>query len=267
MTCLVTWIGVDGRGQSSCYISADSRFSWNQTGTHSWDHGRKVFCSRKSPDIWGYYGDVVLPSTVIGQIVEATDEELLLLGEDSQSLFERAFKEQLKTYPSTQARGFGVIHCRREGMSVASQFHIRHLSWMPNRGWLSEELEAPQMSGVVGCFGSGKEQFDEWLSKFSGSDVGGTSRAVFQAFCKSLEENENPQVGGAPQLVSLYRAKNGQQHGIVWEGEAWLAGLRLTKGDSDPSIEFRDSLFERCDPKTLCRFFGAQPQPLPTQIR
>ena len=265
MTCLIAWIGVDSRGPSPCYLAADSRFTWGNTGI-AWDHGRKVFGSRKSPDIWGYYGDVLFPSTVIGQIVEAIAEGLLVLGEDSHSLFKRAFHEQLRAYPSAMAKPFGVLHCRRSESNIASTFAINHLSWQPNTGWSDTLLPIPVTSEVVDAFGSGKAAFNYWSARFSKSDIGSTSRAVFQAFCKTLEEGEDPLVGGAPQLASLIRIGNGRQQGVVWNGEAWLAGLRLARGDFRPSIEFMDAQFQRCDPASLALLQGAQPQPHPTQI-
>ena len=266
MTCLVAWIGVDSRGQTSCYLAADSRFSWSQSGAQVWNHGRKVFCSRKSPDIWGYYGDVMFPSTVIGQIIEAVDEELLVLNEDSQSLFERAFREQLQAYPRKQIREFGVLHCRRGGEKRATKFGIRHLRWGGGSGWKSNNRTQPNHSEVVGCFGSGSGEFKQWASRFTKSEVGGTSRAVFQAFCRMLEEGKDPLVGGAPQIASLIRVGNGRQHGVVWKGSAWLGGLRLSKGNFQPSIEFFNERFERCNPKTLNRLLDAQSQPLPSPI-
>jgi hypothetical protein len=208
----------------------------------------------------------MFPSNVLGQIVEAIDEGLLTEEEDSQALFERAFKEQFDTYPMGQANEFGVLHCRREGTSIGSSFSITQIGWRPRSGWISKSLELPTKSGIVGSFGSGKACFDSWSHQFTKSDVGGTSRAVFQAFCKMLEEGEDRFVGGAPQLVSLVRVGNGQQQGIVWNGEAWLAGLRLKKGDFRPTIEFRDALFQRCDPTRLGLLEGAQKQPLPTQV-
>lgn len=267
MTCLITWIGVDGRGVSSCYIAADSQFSWGTTGD-KWNHGRKVFCSRKSPDIWGYYGDVFFPSTVVSQIIEALDEGFIESTEENHSIFESIFKKQFDSYPSAYESVFGVIHCRRTGTSVCSEYHVTHIKYKPGSGWTNDSLPLPKKSGIVGCYGSGKGHFKADLGKFTNSDVKGTSRAVFQAFCRMLEKGDAPFVGGAPQLVSLYRGGNGKQHGIVWDNEIWLAGMKLAPCDliSTKSLELFNSLFERCDPETLERIETAQPQPLPGQL-
>jgi hypothetical protein len=66
MTLLVSWIGVDPHGTSSAYIAADSRVSWGDVA--NFDHGRKVFAFRHSPDILGYCGDVLFPTMVLSQI-------------------------------------------------------------------------------------------------------------------------------------------------------------------------------------------------------
>lgn len=76
MTMLVSWIGVDTHGPSSVYIAADSRISWTQE--HKFDFGKKVFASKKYPEIFGYAGDVLFPSIVLEQIIELIDAGVLL---------------------------------------------------------------------------------------------------------------------------------------------------------------------------------------------
>ncbi len=68
MTLLLSWIGKDSRKISSAYIASDSRFSWGKT--EKYDYGRKVFALQNSPDILGYCGDVLYPSTILNQIME-----------------------------------------------------------------------------------------------------------------------------------------------------------------------------------------------------
>ena len=48
---LVSWIGIDTHGPTSAYIAADSRISWNMT--NKFDFGKKVFASKKYPEIFG----------------------------------------------------------------------------------------------------------------------------------------------------------------------------------------------------------------------
>ena len=76
MTMLVSWIGIDTHGPTSAYIAADSRISWNMT--NKFDFGKKVFASKKYPEILGYAGDVLFPSIVLEQIIELIDADVLL---------------------------------------------------------------------------------------------------------------------------------------------------------------------------------------------
>jgi hypothetical protein len=75
MTLLVSWLGVDTHGIASAYIASDSRVSWGRET--NFDHGRKVFAFRSSPDILGYCGDVLFPTMVLSQITEIADNGLL----------------------------------------------------------------------------------------------------------------------------------------------------------------------------------------------
>ena len=69
MTTLVSWIAYDQRGPSAAYIATDSRISWGVSDV--WDGARKCFASREYRDLFGYVGDVLLPSLVLGQFVDS----------------------------------------------------------------------------------------------------------------------------------------------------------------------------------------------------
>lgn len=268
MTCLISWIGVDSRGQSSCYIASDSRFSWSdpQSGVvrQSWDCGRKIFCSRTTPDIWGYCGDVLIPSTLLGQLIEAIDEGIIAYRGDT--WLQDTLSQQLDRLPAPHRRAFSIVHCSRSGESMESEFSMNHLQWKPDTGWESEVLKSQEKSALLGCYGGGRTNYLKWHARFDKSDVGRTSRAIFQAFTSMLREEGDPQVGGAPQLASLFRIGNGRQHGVIWEGQASVAGLRLTQHAINTKIVFRDHLFQLCDPMTMTILDGAQRQPLPKLI-
>ena len=81
MTLLVSWTGVDTHGTASAYIAADSRVSWGDIAV--FDHGRKVFAFRHSPDILGYCGDVLFPTMAISQLTEMADRGLLFSPQSS----------------------------------------------------------------------------------------------------------------------------------------------------------------------------------------
>jgi hypothetical protein len=75
MTTLISWVGVDSRSASSVYIASDSRISWGSS--NCWDTGRKVFASKIRPDVFGYCGDVLFPTQVLGQLIEQIDQSIL----------------------------------------------------------------------------------------------------------------------------------------------------------------------------------------------
>lgn len=59
MTLLASWAAIDTHGISSAYIVSDSRISWGNK--KYFDFGKKVFASKKYPEIFGYAGDVLFP--------------------------------------------------------------------------------------------------------------------------------------------------------------------------------------------------------------
>ena len=69
MTSLAAWPGIDSRGLSTLYIVSDSRISWHGSSDH-WEFGAKVFASPLTPDIFGFYGDVLVPSMLLPRLVE-----------------------------------------------------------------------------------------------------------------------------------------------------------------------------------------------------
>ena len=105
MTLLVAWSGVDTHGTSSAYIAADSRITW--PGNTTFDHGRKVYGLDHFPDIFGYCGDVLFPTVVLGQISEMTDARLLFADNASPKIKSEAvalkLTEQFNNYPSDVA--------------------------------------------------------------------------------------------------------------------------------------------------------------------
>src|ERR1700687_3128647 len=122
MTLLISWVGVDPRGTTSAYIAADSRVRWGDLGI--FDHGRKVFAFRVSPDILGYCGDVLFPSMVLSQIKEMADNGLLFSPKATCKERFEAVKEKLvqqfQSYPKMvekiTAPVLQVLHIARESL-------------------------------------------------------------------------------------------------------------------------------------------------------
>src|ERR1700684_3781041 len=116
MTSLAAWIGVDSRGPSSFYMTSESRISWPTGG--SWDYGRKLFAAAASPDIFGYCGDVLFPSLVLGDVVTLMDSGLVFAKNDGPIARNEKLRLLLSTsfssYPPEERQSFTILHAARD---------------------------------------------------------------------------------------------------------------------------------------------------------
>ena len=269
MTLLVSWVGVVDRNRpASLYIASDSRISWGSSN-HNFDSGRKVFGFKNSPDIMGYCGDVLFPSIVINQIVEMADNGLLF--ENNMTSIEKfkkveyCIQEQFKLYPNE----VNTIICDTLKIIFASRdsrysFTCHVMSWKRGNEWVCEKVEIPEKSGVLTSLGSGKNEFDQYLSKYQSNKSlnSGTSRSVFHCFCDVLENMKDRQCGGSPQLVGLYNIGNARNFGIIYQNKRYVLGMEVPlKHTLLSSLEWRNALFEICDVNTLKIMGKAQKQP------
>ncbi len=269
MTSFAAWVGVDSRGPSSFYFASDSRITWPGSAS-VWDSGRKVFASHVHPDIFGYAGDVLFPSIVLGQALDLADTGLLF--GQAATVSERQDKlvgfveESFDVYPPTARGPFIIAHCSRFGSGVSAQFQLRTTSWSWEGGWKLETHPIPEHSDLALCFGSGRDAINSFVLSWKKSEAGGTSRAIFSAFCDSLQSRTDPLSGGAPQLVGIYRTGAARAFGVITDKGPFLFGSKLT-GVIDPgAVEWRNSLFERCDGSSLAPLPGAQRQPRPRDL-
>jgi hypothetical protein len=150
---------------------------------------------------------------------------------------------------------------------MISRFHLAKICGDSKCGLRTDILKLPEASALVEGVGSGAESVKEWYRRWEKSDVSGTSRSVFSAFCDSLESGEDKLSGGAPQLVGIYRRGSARVFGIVLNGQRYVAGLAVNDAGRFRAIEWRNVLFERCDPDSTKLLLGAQPQPRPTNVR
>jgi hypothetical protein len=258
MTALIAWVGVDSRGPASIYLASDSRISWDKG--EKWDHGRKLFASQTKPLMMGYYGQAFFPTQVLGQLIDLVDADILTMPDDSsRTRFDRLIpvvKSSFEEHPKKDL--FVIIFCTREGERMDATFHINRLSWNKDTGWEVDLIEIPTQSCLVISLGSGADSVSNWSAKWNKSEAGGTSRAVFGAFCDSLSSGEDEGVGGPPQLVGLYRIGPAKHFGIIENKKRFVLGLPITTTGNLQSIEWRNSLFERCDPETMTPLEWAQ---------
>ena len=203
MTLLVSWAGVDTHGTTSAYIAADSRVSWGDVA--NFDHGRKVFAFRRSPDILGYCGDVLFPTMVLSQITEMADRGLLFSPNATCKERFEAIKEKLiqqfQCYPRMIGRNYrghvtGRTHLQRPDQEHG--FLLLAYEWDRNSGWSGQSMPMPSKSGILFCLGSGSSEFSKNLDRYAKGPDRGTSRSVFHCFCDTLFNIEDKQCGGAP---------------------------------------------------------------------
>ncbi|MDP8247793.1 MAG: hypothetical protein P9M00_06615 [Candidatus Tritonobacter lacicola] len=268
MTLLVSWIGVDTHGTASAYIAADSRVSWGDIAI--FDHGRKVFAFRHSPDILGYCGDVVFPTMVLSQIAEMADQGLLFSPQSSCKERFESIKEKLvhqfHKYPrmvkGITADILQVIHISRDPTNNL-KFECRLIEWTREKGWSGKDIAMPKKSDILFILGSGSKEFKTNFDRYKNGPDRGTSRSVFHCFCDTLFNIKDEKCGGAPQLVGIYRKpeSSAMTYGIIREKQRYFLGARIDKDVEFNRVEWRNDLFELCDGKTMKKFAQAQSQP------
>lgn len=231
MTSLIAWVGIDSRGETSAYLASDSRVSWGDSA--SWDTGGKLFASSNSPEIFGYCGDVTFPSQILPHVIEQIDRNLIFLKEDAigikiNAIF-NSIKENFSNYPVQLNKGFIILHFSRENCEMETKFHLAKISWSPNSGWKLEKIDLPKQSGLVNYIGSGSDSIYQWYRRWQNTELKGTSRSVFSAFCDSITSGEDPYTGGAPQLVGTYRKGHARRFGIIHDGKRYINGTQIQK--------------------------------------
>jgi len=269
MTSLVAWAGVDSRGPASIYLVSDSRISWGTVD--SWDFGRKLFASVSHPDVFGYCGDVLFPSQLLGQFTQLADAGAYFSpaapSQERHAALFHAATASFAGVPVDQQRAFTILHCGRDGVGLPSRFRVWQLDWMQGSGWSDRELPVPTESVLLCAVGSGERNVVTHDASWRRSSVGRTSRAVFSAFCDALRSGADPYSGGAPQLVGLYRQGAGAVFGVLFDGLRFLLGLQVPAAPHLEIVQWRNELFERCDPISMQLLPGAQRQPRPPELR
>lgn len=269
MTLLVSWTGVDTHGTASAYIVADSRISWSNLA--KFDHGRKVFAFRRSPDILGYCGDVVFPTIVLSQIIEMADRGLLFSATSScKERFEainEKLAQQFKRYPRMVKEipdtTLQVLHISRD-QTDNYKFACWMIEWNLINGWRGRNIALPTSSDVLFSLGSGANEFNKnFKDRYEKGPDKGTSRCVFHCFCDTLLNIKDKKCGGAPQLVGLYRKPNspGIAYGVIQNKRRTFLGAPINKNVDLKGVEWRNDLFERCDGYTMKKLESAQSQP------
>ena len=163
MTLIVSWIGVDdkkaGKETASIYISSDSRYTWGNSGKY--DYGIKVFGSTKSPEIFGFCGDVLFPSTILGQVIPQIDNGILLDNTDNAEIKSNKIfsyiETSLESYPkSFIGDNFTILH----GTRFEKTFKLFKFYLGADKKLHKEEIPLGNISTKVFSGGSGANEFD-----------------------------------------------------------------------------------------------------------
>lgn len=275
MTSFIAWTGLDSRGPSSIYFASDSRLTGPlkydaATGktleAWRWDFGRKLFASQRYPDIWGYVGDVLFPSQILGQITELVDTGILFQENDTPEAklekLMRYFTDASKHYPFMPT--VQILYASRLDLnsrsSLKSTFRLFHITWERDK-WNVERIGMPlreEKSGKLIVLGSGSQYINSSISQWQNSPHKDTSRSFFAAFCDGLETTKDANTGGSPQLVGIHRKGCGKYFGVVYQGQTCFLGLPITRPLNPGQIEWFDDLFQVTSGKTKKRLEGAQ---------
>lgn len=265
MTTLVSWISVDSRGPSAIYVVTDSRITWGSQARR-WDSGRKVFAA-PTPDVFGYCGDVLFPSLVLGQIVDLVTRGLLWNKDTDPKVRHEISVEYLKTAfmrrQSAPDQAFTVVHAARQGSGLSSDFLAWRTDYAPgSSGWTDVPIDTGNHSEsrVLLTLGSGSRPLQQEIENWRVSPQGGTARSFFSAFCDALEAGADPLSGGVPQIVSIDRKSPGKILGFAADGQRYVHGLPIAYAPALGSLEWVDRLFNRISPESLEQLSGAQLQ-------
>ena len=166
MTMLASWIGIDTHGITSAYLLADSRFSWRLGSRYKhFDYGKKVFSSKKYPEIMGYSGDVLFPTVVISQIIEMIDSGLLFEVttdcDTKKELIINILRHELEQYPEECISNLiQIIYITRDTIFCGyPNFYVYLFTWHKNGEWEINKIELPEKSGLICILGSGNQEF------------------------------------------------------------------------------------------------------------
>lgn len=273
MTSFVSWLGADSRGPTSIYFASDSRISWGSDPL-AWDTGRKLFACRESPEIFGFTGYVLLPQSILTRAADFIDRRIwpALASSDPAAraaTLAELTRNEVAAHTRPIADDFSLFYAARsgEGMPDRSSFHLFQIHCSAySRQVTVHNVLMPPVSSVLRTHGTGAESVNHWVARWQSSDQGGTSRAVFSAFCDSLRSKQDARSGGEPQLVGLYRQKNARVFGVVTAKGASFEGILGIQVPKQAGIEWRDEAFQRVNPDgSLLK--AAQPHARPEQLR
>lgn len=269
MTTLISWLAYSNNKQASIYIASDSRFNWDDNKV--WDRGRKIYCSSKYPDILGYAGDVVFCSQIISQTITYIDACNIFEApfsverkvETISSLIERSLLLLPQEIIANPEFSFSIIYATRESKYSFKAFKM---SWDNKNKWSVEALPTDK-PGLLYYGGTGGNKYKEmYTNLFSGSDIGGLSRAFFCALQMHVASQADPATGGPLQLAAIFTNGVPKPHGYIESGKRFIYGVEVPEHENINTIRWVNERFENCDGNAMHIAIGEQRQPIPAKI-
>ena len=266
MTLLISWIGVDdnkeGKLPASLYIASDSRFSWSNKTT--FETGIKTFGCINSPEIFGFCGDVLLPTTILNGVTSQIDAGLLFSSNytayQKKLAIEEIIKSNIDSYPIEKTTGqFTIIY----GTRIEQKFSCFKYTLNPTEGFKTEDVDLPNISTVIYSGGSGGDEFDSNFIAYKSDKENNsrTSRGVYHCLIKTFKSIKDKRTGTVPQIMGLYRNKNRILFGIISNGKRYTNGFEVNENLKLDGIEWRNDNFERVNPEDFKLLQGAQRKP------
>ena len=260
MTLIVAWLSHDQKKPSAAYIAADSRISCDKS---VWDCAKKVFVSKTQPMIFGYCGSVLVPSTLLAQLVDSIDSGFLFnpaepvasIWQSLCAFFQRGLKGSLPFMSKAPSYVLGIHrtgdNCFSNAVYTIQGLHVA----------LSHEPITLNRSSVLHELGSGAPAYREIAKHTASKNCNvSVSRIYFASFCRAIRSNKVSTVGGPPQLAALRTKGGGQILPVKFGQSLWQQGMKLE------AVSYRgecfDETFQRINPETLNLVEGAQRQPL-----
>ncbi len=262
MTTLICWIAVDPSGPASIYLASDSRISWG--AGREWNVGRKLFAAHSYPDVFGYYGEALSPSLLLGQVIEAIDMGYLVpYAENCEERCEAVvglIKDSIAERRGAPRYNFGIVYATRMSENMTANFRVWTIDYRAaSDEWDVREIAIPTSgSQLVLTCGTGATPVKNRIRSAGSHPQSGTSRSIFWHLCDSIQSGDDPLSGGAPQLVGLYRSFPAKTFGIVLDGARFLNGLYLANPLTNDVLEWRDKNFQRVNGETMERLSDAQ---------
>lgn len=264
MTLIAAWASLDQKPNNkkqvaSLYIASDSRASWGNEAKV--DNLQKVFACSKSPDIFGFCGDVNFCQATLINIVSLIDQGILF-EVDNDNKHEIVLGFINKRYAQHPKDRMATGSCIYYGTKVGRVFHL-FVYYIKDGRFICVEKEMPKDSDVIVYDGSGKKEFKEnWIQVNHEKDNNHrTSRNVYHCLAKTIENTSKFSVGGVPQIVGIYRGTNAISFGIEKKERLYLLGHECSENENLDAVEWRNDNFEITNPHTKKLKDGAHAQP------